>query len=417
MKILHLLQNYEPSKGGTQFLFKNISENLIKIFKDEVTVCTTNSLYDPGSSLFKPLPEKDKLNGVNIYRFGFKRFERKVLLILKKFLVKLGLPAEAFKTYTRVPKSKSMKTFIDNFDAEVICASSAYYRYMDYAAYRSKLQKPKPFVLMGAIHFDDGIKTYVPQWILKNIEAADLYIANTSFEKSCLQHLGIDGNKIRIVGCGVEPITTVTTNKQESKLHLNIPAQANVIGYLGRFAANKDILLLVDAFAELNQPNTYLLLAGAANEYLPVIEQHINKLSVQTKSHIIIKKDFTETEKQKLLLAMDVFVSPSYSESFGIVFLEAWVHQLPVIGANIGAIASVIDNDVNGLLFEARDKASLKKCIQIYIKDKNKQSMHAQAGLQKVLNQYTWEIITKKYREIYLEAISIHKTTCADLQV
>jgi glycosyltransferase involved in cell wall biosynthesis len=402
--------------GGTQLLFKSISEKLHHNYGDEVTVVTTNSLYDPGSIAFEELKPSEKISGIDVQRFSFNRRKQKVLRLVKKVFVKAGFSIPAsLNQLMRVPYSKKMKSYIDNCHADVVCASSAHYLYMDYATYRMKLDNPKPFVFMGALHFDDDSKTDIPDWVIENIKQADLYIANTAYEKSRLVMLGIPKENIRVVGCGVDIAGYQLFNKLKSRTDLNLPQDAHVIGYVGRFAASKDVILLIDAFSELNLNNTYLLLAGASNSYLDIIKKHIKKIPAPISQRIIFKLDFTEEEKLSLFAAMDLFVSPSYSESFGIVFLEAWASKLSVIGANIGAIASVIEHQKDGLLFEPKNKESLKQAIHTYILDDELRHKHANNGLQKVMNQYTWNIIASKYREIYEEAIEIFNKKCADL--
>lgn len=417
LKILHVLQNYEPSKGGTQLLFKSVSEKLNKKFGDKVTIATTNSMYDPGAQLFKALESYSFIEGIHVNRFGFIRIKRRLLLLLKYVLDKLNIALpKSLQDALRVPQSKAMMSFINDFQADLVCASSSNYVYMDYASYRFKLPRPKPFVFMGAVHFDEEKPPQLPQFILENINASDLYIANTSFEKNMLSKLGVDTNKIRVVGCGVDLGDDIHTNKNSAREALALPVEATVIGYIGRFAPSKDVMLLIDAFVDLDLANTYLLLAGASNTYLDEIRKKIALLPRDTAAKVILIPDFKEDEKRTVFKSLDVFVSPSFSESFGIVFLESWACKVPVIGSDIGAIASVIEHNRDGLLFKPRDKDALKQALLIYLNDEALRIAHAEAGLKKVKESYTWDIIAAKYRVIYMEAIDLFNKKCADLQ-
>jgi len=58
MKIVHVVLNYYPSKGGTQWLFQNISERLVKHYNDEVTVLTVDSYYGPEKRIIKNYPTR-----------------------------------------------------------------------------------------------------------------------------------------------------------------------------------------------------------------------------------------------------------------------------------------------------------------------------------------------------------------------
>ena len=407
MRVLHILQNYEPSKGGTQFLFKNISEYLVKHFRDHVTVCTTDSLYDPSSKLYQRLPKRDEVNGVHINRFSFARSQRKVLLPFKRILFKLGLSSGGLDRYLRVPESASMKKFIDGFEADVVCASSIFYSYIDYAIYRHQLSKPKPFVLMGAIHFDDEDNISIPPHYLNRIANADKYIANTKFEKDCLVRLGVPSAKINVIGCGVNISDFGKTLKKEARAMLGLSESDFVVGYVGRFAPNKDLKTLIKAFEVSAKANWKLVLAGGTNSHLDEIRHFVAAFDKSLGERIAFLVDFDEARKEFIYSSLDVFVSASWSESFGIVFLEAWASKLPVIGTTIGAIRSVITDGEDGRLFPVSDHVELSKMLLYYFDHPDARVSHGNKGLAKIKGSYTWEIITGKYRETYVEAISI----------
>src|SRR5207237_6216955 len=79
-----------------------------------------------------------------------------------------------------------------------------------------------------------------------------------------------------------------------------------------------------------------------------IIKEKINKLNLP----VVLLENFEDNLKPVLFNALDVFVLASKGESFGIVFLEAWACKKPVIGIRTGAIASVITEGADGLLFD-----------------------------------------------------------------
>jgi len=410
MKILHVLQNYEPSKGGTQLLFKAVSEILVSEYGDQVTVATTNSLYDPGSKNFSKLPKYDWINGVEIRRFPFLNFHRSFIRYIIQIIYKItGDRILILNSLLRVPLSGKMKQFIEQAEAEVVCGSSSYYTYMDYACQRFGKKVMKPFVFMGAMHFDDEYNIQVPEPVLANIRCADKYIANTDFEKECLIRLGISAVKINVIGCGVNHRFFSVCNKQDARKQFGVPENAFVVGYVGRFASNKGIETLLKAFSQMVDVQCILLLAGAANDYFSKLIEGIETKYEGIRSKIIIISDFAEEDKPNIYAAMDVFVSASYSESFGIVFLEAWAAGLPVVGTSIGAIRCVIDDGLNGRLFRPHDFNELTDILGYYRQNPEVRKQHGAAGLKKVNQRFTWDYIAKAYKETYEEAIVIHR--------
>jgi glycosyltransferase involved in cell wall biosynthesis len=106
------------------------------------------------------------------------------------------------------------------------------------------------------------------------------------------------------------------------------------------------------------------------------------------------------------LAACDLFVLPSGQESFGIAFVEAWSCAKPVIGARVGAVSSLIDEGRDGLLFSADDPDSMAGTICRLLADEALRRRLGAAGRQKVLGNFTWEIVTDRVRQAYLDTIA-----------
>ena len=192
MKIVHVVLNYYPSKGGTQWLFQNISERLVKNYNDEVTVLTVDSYYGPEKKNYKKIEQATEIhNGVKIERF---EFERKHLPLLRT-LVKLSnrlfkKHPESWQEKLYGPVSSSLHNRLQSIEADVVCGSSSAYNFMYYPLERKGINS-KPFVFMGAIHFTENKNEKVIRAkTLKAIAASEFYIANTLFEKEKINRRG-----------------------------------------------------------------------------------------------------------------------------------------------------------------------------------------------------------------------------------
>jgi glycosyltransferase involved in cell wall biosynthesis len=107
--------------------------------------------------------------------------------------------------------------------------------------------------------------------------------------------------------------------------------------------------------------------------------------------------------------ACDIFAMLSASESFGMVFTEAWMREKPVIGyKNCGAVASLISDGEDGFLCET-DEEVAKKIIQI-LENPSLGKTLGKAGRKKTLESYTWDIISKKALEQYEKIIKQKKS-------
>lgn len=402
MKVLHITQNYYPSLGGTQHTMKKISECLHKQYDDKVTVLTTNSLYGPNNAAFKKIEEKEVfINGVHIKRFGFLRAHKPILKFMSKASLRLsgkGLP-ESVAALTMGPYSSSMKDAIIKTDADIICASSVHYRFADYGIYRKHIANPKPFVLYGALHLETD---HVPAKYIERIKASDHYIANTLFEKEFLVQQGMPAEKITVAGAATDILEYAATMPATNDMHneLGIPAGKKIILCISRQEAFKGLPVLLDAFKQLQDENICLVIAGAKGTYSESLLQ-----ASQDMQNLRVYTDISQQMKCNLLQLADAVVLPSKEESFGVVFLEAWSFKKPVIGARIGAIASLIDEYKDGYLFAPGNATELTARMKEIIADKNKNKLMGEAGYAKVQEHYTWDKITATFRTAYIKAI------------
>jgi len=408
MKILHVTHCYHPSHGGVQWFFKNVSERLVKDYGDEVTVVTTNSYYGPEKLHFRKIePEREVINGVNVIRFPFRRWHIKPLQLTMKTLKRLYIPVPRELSLTvHGPISSSMKKYLLQSNADVVGASSSNYRFM-----RLPLWKKCRFIYYGCIHFphdEQAMSLTTSQ--LACIKASNLYLANTLYEKERLVKLGVAASKIFVLGTGVDvdQLQAEAPAVAEYRSRLGIPVNAIVAGYVGRIEKTKNVMMLLEAFssAATKNENLFLLLNGSSSSYMKMLEAYVATLPTHIANRIIWNLDFAAGEKAKVFNTIDILVLPSNNESFGLVFLEAWACKKPVIGVAIGAVKNVVDQNEDGLLVNMNDPIDLEEKILALASDNELRKRLGENGYQKVMNHFTWDIITKKMRQCYLDAIN-----------
>ncbi len=407
MNILHVTQNYFPSVGGPQYVIQNVSERLVEYYGDTVQVYTTDSLYAPESSMYKKLePATEFINGVEVLRMPFNRWHYPLIKVAGKVYGKLlgkSLPFSITKQRYGL-SSPSIHNAMDNSQADVIMAKTIIYNFADYPLWRFKTKKPKPFVLYGALHLHVEVPENSP--FITRAKACDCYIANTEYERLKLIDYGVDGNKIVTIGIGITPenFEVAPAQMQCFKEKHSIKPSDIVVGYVGRLVKGKGVAILIDAFRKVHQQNANvkLLLAGGTTEYVP----EIKKIMAEEKLPIVLIEDFEEDKKGMLFHALDIFVLASQSESFGIVFLEAWACKKPVIGTRMGAIASLLNDGHDSLLFESKNVDDLVNKLQMLIDSPELRHTMGTNGHQKVMDKFTWPKIIGKYRSTYELAIS-----------
>jgi glycogen synthase len=97
----------------------------------------------------------------------------------------------------------------------------------------------------------------------------------------------------------------------------------------------------------------------------------------------------------------DVFVAPSRYESFGLIFIEAAQFALPIVAPNIGGVPEIVQNEVNGLLFEAGNPDHLESALRRILQDGLLRLTLGTAARQTFLREYTLDKMVDRLEAFY----------------
>jgi glycosyltransferase involved in cell wall biosynthesis len=109
-------------------------------------------------------------------------------------------------------------------------------------------------------------------------------------------------------------------------------------------------------------------------------------------------------EKTDAYAACDVFCLPSTQESFGGVFTEAWSLGKPVIGCDIPAVRTVIDDGENGLLTRRRPAEIAERIVYLLERPDLRRRM-GEHGRAKVQARYTWQRLAEQTLKVYEQVL------------
>ena len=97
----------------------------------------------------------------------------------------------------------------------------------------------------------------------------------------------------------------------------------------------------------------------------------------------------------------DIFIMPSRSDAYGIVYLEAWASKTPVIAANFPAMQEVINEKSDGILVEFDDIENLSKEVLNLLASPDKRKQMGENGYAKIQKHNHWYQIASQTLKIY----------------
>jgi glycosyltransferase involved in cell wall biosynthesis len=412
MKLLFVVQAYAPSLGGVQLLVQKLAEHMVADHGDEVTVYTTTA-YE--CRLFQDAtqpamsPGVERINGVTVRRFSVFNGLAWLRLNAARVAYKLRLPGQDWlRTAYFGPLVPGMTAAVQSSGADVVVGSSFPMMHM-YAALRGGQVGDIPVVLVGTIHPTD-VWGYDMPMIYSAVGKADAYVALTDYERRYLASRGVSVGHVTVIGTGVEADAFDSADARASGQEMRREhgwADEPVVAMIGRQTEYKRFDLALAAMQQVwrSVPKARLLIAGASTHYSPHLNGMVAALASEERAKVTVLSDFEEFQKPAILAASDLLIQPSERESFGIVLLEAWASGLPVIGARAGAIPSVISEGQDGLLVTYGSVGEWARAIERLLTQPTLCASMGAEGRRKVRAQYTWDVITRRYREVCVEAI------------
>ena len=166
---------------------------------------------------------------------------------------------------------------------------------------------------------------------------------------------------------------------------LGLGPESRVLVYAGRFTGEKNVPVLLRAFARLGRPHHLLMIGGSRQGR---IAANVTVLPYRRDG----------IELARWLASADALVHAGTRETFGLVILEAMACGRPVVAARAGAVPELVDHHV-GIMAEPEDADSLSEAIvTLYQRDLDVLGANARA---RVLRQFTWQTTFQGQMAVY----------------
>ena len=215
-------------------------------------------------------------------------------------------------------------------------------------------------------------------------------LEDKGIQRTALWQRGVDTENFR---------PELRSAKMREKLFGNFKNTDSLLIYVGRLSAEKQIERIKPVLD--NIPGACLALVGDG----PYRGQ-LEKIFENTKTNFI--GYLSGEELASAYASGDIFLFPSSTETLGLVLLEAMAAGCPVIGANKGGIPDIINDGINGCLYdpdeEDNGESSLIEATKKILVDKNKrEKMRIEA--RKEAELWDWNRATLQLQKYYSETL------------
>jgi alpha-1,6-mannosyltransferase len=219
-----------------------------------------------------------------------------------------------------------------------------------------------------------------------------------------LERAGID--RVVRVPLGVDLDTFSPSRRSAApatRRALGLPdAPAPVVAFVGRFVLEKELELLVDAWPAIaRETGATLLLVGAGPREVALRQ----RMARRGGSRVLWRPFESDRGRMAdLLAAVDLYVAPGSTETFGLAPLEALASGTPVVSADQGGVAEQVLRSGAGAVFAAGDAADLARVVveQLGRGDRPAIARRARGYAER---EHGWDMVFDRLFSVYREVI------------
>ena len=303
----------------------------------------------------------------------------------------------------RLPIPTLVRDFIEDFKPDIIHSHHPFL--LGDAAIREAWKIRRPIVFTHHTLYErythyvpldsDALKRVAIQLATEYCNLCSHVIAPSESIEHLLVERGVTV-PIQAIPTGIETHTFASADGDSFRAHHGIPAEAVVIGHIGRLAEEKNLRFLAQAAKEVltNHPDAWFLLVGDGPEKETL-------LGLLEPDRVVAPGALHGGDLAAAYAAMDVFLFASQSETQGMVLAEAMAAGTPVVALDGCGVREIMEHEANGLMLPSdASTAEFSKAINRLIQDDGFRNRCA-AGASATASSYDLAVTTDAVISLY----------------
>jgi D-inositol-3-phosphate glycosyltransferase len=247
------------------------------------------------------------------------------------------------------------------------------------------------------------------------VAAANALIANTDAEAASLVSLyDACPDTVHVVSPGVDLFTfTPGEGRSAAREIVGLPHDGLVVSFVGRIQPHKGPEVLIRATSELVKHSPQLRkklivniiggASGANTEEVDRLKDCTQWLGVD--DVVRFAPPVSRADLPQWYRASDLVVVPSYSESFGLVALEAQACGTPVVATAVGGLRTAVADGISGVLVDGHDPKAWSSVIARLLQEPQRRVLLSMGAIEHA-SHFGWDTTARGTLDIYDLVIS-----------
>ena len=242
------------------------------------------------------------------------------------------------------------------------------------------------------------------------VAAANALIANTDAEAASLVSLyEACPDNVSVVSPGVDLYTfTAGNGRKAAREAVGLPQDAHILAFVGRIQPHKGPEVLIRAVAEMLNHSPHLrsklitvIMGGASGGGLGEVERLKDLVSWLNISDVVrFENPVPRAQLPQWYRAADLVCVPSYSESFGLVALEAQACGTPVVATAVGGLRTAVADGISGVLVDGHDPRAWSSVLARLIQEPQRRVLLSMGAIEHA-SHFGWDATARGTLDIY----------------
>jgi glycosyltransferase involved in cell wall biosynthesis len=215
--------------------------------------------------------------------------------------------------------------------------------------------------------------------------------------------------RIRVIRNGIDPSRFSGGSRPEARKAFGLPPDVPVIGMIAHLIPWKRHDAFIEAAALIRRQCPSAQFVAVGKDLFGEQARYRAKLAEQVEQ-AGLGGSFTwvtDLDKPELILpAFDLLLHPALQEPFGRVICEAMAAKVPVIAAESGGPATIIKNQVSGVLVREGDPQRMAEAALALLANPAHAARLADEGLRAVLAQFTTQRVCEQLEKEYRSTLA-----------
>ena len=247
------------------------------------------------------------------------------------------------------------------------------------------------------------------------VAAANALVANTDAEAASLVSLyDACPDIVHVVSPGVDLYTfTPGVSRSSAREFVGLPQEALVVSFVGRIQPHKGPEVLIRATSELVKHSPLLrhklivnIIGGASGANTEEVDR-LKELATWLAIDDVVRfaPPVPRADLAQWYRAADLVVVPSYSESFGLVALEAQACGTPVVATAVGGLRTAVADGISGVLVDGHDPKAWSSVIVRLLQEPQRRVLLSMGAIEHA-SHFGWDATARGTLDIYDQVIT-----------